>query len=106
MFLECVEHGTARFVCMGAVAESAFAGQFENFGEEMTHFVGREFHRAESSHSWSIDNLAATGKIEHFRKCGGVHAGVVGSRYLTGAKVETGNECIDQRALPDTGISR
>ena len=77
MFFESIEDGTAGFVSMSAVAETAFFGEAEYFGEIVSYFFRLEFDCTEATDSWSVDYFATAGQVEHFRKSSGMHASVV-----------------------------
>lgn len=72
-----LEHGTRRFVGVGAVAIAAVCRFFEDFGKEMADFVAVKFDSSETAYSRSVNDPSSAGEREHLGEGGGVHPCVV-----------------------------
>ena len=78
-------YGAAGLADMAAVAVFAVVGGLEDLGEEMSGVFGGEVYGAETTHSRNVDYLASIREVEHFGEGGGMGAGMVKFRNLTGA---------------------
>jgi len=128
MVLEGLEHGTARFVGVGAVREAAVLGEMEDLLEIAGNLLGLHVEGAEALDAWSVDDIRGKRRVEsgrrsvqrgrrkvergkrivkryHFGEGGGVHAHVMGIGELGGAEVDAWHETVDEGGLPHPTIA-
>ena len=107
---EGLEDGTAGFVGVGAVGETAVFREAEDLGEVAGKFLGGHVEGAEAFDSRSVDEppldrLGDRAQRDHFTEGGGVLAEVVGGGDFGGAEVGIRDEAVDEGGFPHPTVT-
>ena len=104
MVFEGLEDGTAGFVGVGAVGETAVFREAEDLGEVAGEFLRGHVEGAEAFDSRSVYHPPPT-QWDHFTEGGGVLAEVVGGGDFGGAEVGIRNEAVDEGGFPHATVA-
>ena len=77
MLLNGLEHGTARLMGVGAVAETAVLGEMEYLLEITCQFLALDVERAETLDARGVDEITTGGKSKHLTERGCVHTRIM-----------------------------
>ena len=104
MVFEGLEDGTAGFVGVGAVGETAVFREAEDLGEVAGEFLGGHVEGAEAFDARSVYHPPPTQR-DHFTEGGGVLAEVVGGGDFGGAEVGIRDEAVDEGGFPHATVT-
>lgn len=99
------EDGTARFMGMGAVPETAVGRLLEDFREVMGDLVGLHFDGTEAAYPRSVYYPATEWEGKHLREGRGMSALVMDIRNRGSPQVKSRNQGVDEGGFPNPGIS-
>ena len=105
MFLKRLQHGTTRFVGMGAVGEPAILREVEDLLEIAREFLALHIEGAEALDARSIDQPSPTLQRDHLREGRGVLSRVMGIRNLGSAQVSLRHQAVDECGLPHPAVA-
>ena len=80
--LHSVEHGTAWFMGVGTVAETAVGCHSEDLGEVVSYLGPFKVDGAEGLDARGVDDRSATGQVKQLAESGRVHALVMGMAHV------------------------
>ena len=104
MILEGLKYGTAGFVGVGTVGETAVLGELEDLGEVAGELFGFDVEGAEAFDARGVDKPPAPHRY-HLGEGGGVLSEVMGIGDLGGTQVGIGHQLIDEGGLPHPAVA-
>ena len=90
---------------MCAVAESAFLGVLEDFGEVAGEFSGFYVEGSEALDAWCVDEVSSFWEFEHLAEGCGVHSCLVCLADVCCPQVGLWEQCVDECALAYAAVS-
>jgi hypothetical protein len=95
MVFQRFEYGTARFVSVSAVRETAILGEAKNLLEITCQFFRLHIEGAEALDTWGIHYPTPTLQRNHLRESRGVLTSVMGIGNLSCTEVNTRHKTVD-----------
>ncbi len=105
MLLDGIQHCTARFVCVRAIAKATVAGNLKYFPEIMADLRAFHVEGAKTLDARSVDDAASTWQVEKLAESGGVLSRVVCRANLGCTGLCIWDETVEKCTLAYTAVA-